>query len=142
MVINRMKALVFYFVIRLYGYKFLDLWEIIHVYYTFYYHWHIDCVWLSLVHLQVNFGTCICIPCNIHVQMYMKVGWESIYTVTPHIYANLYKSWISQFLFLFQKQQCLNWCGHCCKSYQGTSICIAVYYNYLMKIWQGYDVEL
>lgn len=97
MVINRMKALVFYFVIRLYGYKFLDLWEIIHVYYTFYYHWHIDCVWLSLVHLQVNFGTCICIPCNIHVQMYMKVGWESIYTVTPHIYANLYKSWISQF---------------------------------------------
>lgn len=35
MVINRMKVLVFYFVIRLYGYKFLDLWEIIYVYYIF-----------------------------------------------------------------------------------------------------------
>lgn len=48
MVINRMKVLVFYFVIRLYGYKFLDLWEIIYVYYIFYYYWYqfiyIDCV--------------------------------------------------------------------------------------------------
>lgn len=47
MVINRMKVLVFYFVIRLYGYKFLDLWEIIYVYV-----YYIFLLLLVLVYIQ------------------------------------------------------------------------------------------